>query len=106
MITEMVYLGRDNVNALLVSEDGQATDLDGVTRIVMNFEGSGVQIDSNLSNEYISWSGNTIELRLGSLDIPPGKYPTTLVAYDADHDDGQVLFHAIESSVLFWFVAP
>ena len=104
MITERIYLGRDNINEILVKEDGADVDFSGVTRMVLEFEGSGVSVDSALSNVFINWSAGKIILQLGELVIPPGRYPGTLVAYDLDHDDGQVIFHAVEGKVLFWFI--
>lgn len=106
MITEMVYLGRDNVNQLTFTEDSAAINFAGATRMVLEFDGSDVVADSALSNEYINWDTNgNVTLKLGELPIAPSKYPATLIVYDADHDDGQVLFHARESKVVFWFVA-
>jgi len=105
MITEMVYLGADNINELLISEDGQAVDFSGATRMLLKFEGSETVVDSQLSNEFITWdSVGRVILKLGELDIAPSKYPATLIVFDADHDDGQVLFHALERRVIFWFV--
>jgi len=106
MITEMIYLGRDNVNELTITEDDEPVDFSGATRMVLEFEGTDVVVDSALSNEYINWdSTGRITLQLGELIITPSKYPVTLIVYDIDHDDGQVLFHASEAKVLFWFVA-
>lgn len=107
MISEQVYLGRDNVNELTITEDGAPLNLSGATRMLLQFEGSDVVADSLTSNEYINWTdGGTITLKLGELPIAPSKYPATLIVYDADHDDGQVLFHARESKVVFWFIPP
>lgn len=107
MITELVYLGRDNLNELVIEEDGEPVDLSGALRVVLKFEGSDVVADSLVSNEYINWGADgKIRLKLGELPIQPSKYPATLIVYDIDHDDGQVLFHAKESRVLFWFIPP
>lgn len=107
MITEIVYLGRDNINELLIKEDGQPVNWSGATRMVLKFEGSDVVADSMLSNEYINWDDEgKVTLKLGELPITPSKYPATLIVYDEAHDDGQVLFHAKESKVVFWFIAP
>lgn len=107
MITELVYLGRDNVNELVITEDGEPVPFTGALRMVLSFEGSDVVADSSVSNEYINWGADgRITLKLGELPIAPSKYPATLIVYDIDHDDGQVIFHARESKVLFWFIAP
>jgi hypothetical protein len=107
VITELVYLGRDNVNELVIAEDGEPVDFSGALRMVLKFQGSDVVADSLTSNEYINWdSGGKVVLKLGQLPIAPSKYPATLIVYDIDHDDGQVLFHARESRVLFWFIPP
>lgn len=106
MITEMVYLGRDNVNQLTISEDDAPVNFSAATRMVLEFDGSDVKADSALSNDYINWDAQgNITLKLGELPIEPSKYPATLIVYDADHDDGQVIFHAKETRVVFWFVA-
>jgi len=105
MITEMIFLDRDNENELLVELDGAAADFSGVIRMTLAFEGSGVMIDSAINPELISWTADGhISLRLGALAIEPSKYFGTLVAFDPIHDDGQVIFHAAEARVEFWFV--
>jgi hypothetical protein len=105
MILEMVYLGRDNVNELTFTEDGESIDFTAVTRMVLKFDGSSVEADSALSNELIAWDAQgQITLKLGALPIIPSKYPATLIVFDADHPEGQVIFHARESKVVFWFV--
>lgn len=107
MITELVYLSRDNINELTIAEDGEAVDFSGATRMVLSFDGSGVVVDSLLSNEYINWSADgKVTLKLGDLPIAPSKYAATLVVYDVDHDDGQVIFHAAQARVQFWFLPP
>jgi hypothetical protein len=105
MINEMVYQGRDNVNQLTLTEDGLPVNLSAATRMLLQFDGSDVEADSALSNEYIDWDAQgRVNLRLGSLPIIPSKYPATLIVYDADHPEGQVVFHARETKVIFWFV--
>lgn len=107
MITELVYLGRDNINELVLTEDSSPVDFTAALRMVLSFEGSDVVADSAVSNEYINWGADgKITLKLGELPIIPSKYPATLTVYDIDHDDGQVIFHARESKVLFWFIPP
>lgn len=104
MITEMVFLGRDNENELVIQQDGEAVDFTGITRMVLSFKGSPVVVDS-LTSPGISWTNDgRVQLRLGELDIAPSKYTATLVAYDPIHDDGQVLFHAAQGRMQFWFV--
>jgi hypothetical protein len=108
VITEPIYLGRDNTNVLtFTNADGTPLDFSGVLRMVLSFEGSPVKADSLLSNEFINWdSEGHVTFKLGALPIVPSKYSATLVAYDLDHDDGQVLFHAREGRVFFWFIPP
>jgi hypothetical protein len=106
MITEMVFLGHDNENEFLVEQDGQPVDFTGVTRMRLSFDGSEVTADS-LTFAGVSWTNNgRVQLRLGSLAIAPSRYMGTLVAYDPVHDDGQVIFHAAQGRVQFWFVPP
>lgn len=106
MITERVFLGRDNVNVLTITEDDTAVDFGGATRMLLEFDGSDVVADSLLSNDYINWDAEgNITLKLGELPIEPSKYPATLTVFDPEHDDGQVVFHAKEARVVFWFIA-
>ena len=109
MITEMIFLGRDNENELIIGQivdDAEtAPDFSGVTRMVLQFPGSETVVDSNTTTERINWSADGhISLRLGDLDIEPSKYMVTLTVYDPLHDDGQVIFHAAEGRVQFWFI--
>lgn len=107
MITELIYLGRDNVNQLTVTDmDEQPVDFSGVTRMVMSFQGSDIIIDSALHPEMIEWnSGGVVTLSLGAAPIKPSKYFATLTTFDPQHDDGQVVFHSAEGRVQLWFVA-
>lgn len=106
MITEMIFLGRDNENELDILQDGEPADFSGITRMLLTFEGSPVVVDS-LTNPGIDWTPDgRVMLRLGELDIAPSKYLATLIAYDPVHDDGQVLFHAAQGRLQFWFVPP
>lgn len=106
MISELIYLGRDNENELIIQQDGNPVDLSGVTRMLLQFEGSAVVVDS-LTFDGIDWtSDGLVKLRLGMLPIKPSKYMATLIAFDPIHDDGQVIFHAAEGRMQFWFVPP
>lgn len=112
MITELVFLGRDNENELIIETlgaDGNTVpaDFGGVTRMVLSFAGSAAVVDSDTDNVSINWTADGfVSLRLGEFGITPSKYMATLVAYDPAHDDGQVIFHAAEGRVQFWFIAP
>jgi hypothetical protein len=112
MITEMVFLGRDNENELIIELQDEvgnlsAANFTGVTRMVLSFEGTDAVVDSATDNVAINWtSDGHVSLRLGAIVIPPSKYMATLVAFDPVRDDGQVVFHSAEGRVQFWFVAP
>ena len=89
MITEIVYLDRDNTIDLLLKADGSAQDLAAVTR--MTFEYDSTIIDSDTSPEVFDWdTGVTgkLVLALGAESIPKGDYTAKLTVYDPDNDDG------------------
>src|SRR5512139_1988724 len=101
MITEKVYLGRDNTIDLILKADGAAVDLSSVTRMVLVV--GSVTIDSVIYPAAFNWdptpavTGKVI-LTLGELTTgePPanilsaGAYTATLTVYDPTNDDGVV----------------
>ena len=92
MIMEVVYLGRDNTIDLKLLADGVAVDLAPVTRMVLMIETT--VIDSTTTPSAFDWdTGVTgkIILFLGNTDgLPPGKYKSTLIVYDASNPNGLV----------------
>lgn len=100
MITEKVYLGRDNTIDLLLKADGAAVDLESVSRMVLVV--GSVTVDSAVYPAAFDWDTGTtgkVILALGQLmdgEEPPanilsaGAYTATLTVYDPTNDDGLV----------------
>lgn len=97
-----VWTGRDNALALVLIADGQAVaDLSGVTRAVVDLDGSQV-VDSDLVgagviwwNEQESYRGalvDVLKLRLGGQGLTPGVYQNVeVVVYDGNNPNGLIV---------------
>lgn len=96
---EVVFSGYNNVNTITVSQtvDGltSVVDFSATTRMVLEFDGTDVTADSDDSSDAIDWSEGSgkITFRLEELSIAKRRFKATLIQYDADHPDGQILFH-------------
>jgi len=95
MITETVYLSRDNTIDLLLTSDGSAVDLSSVTRMVLNFDGT--LIDSDDYPDAFDWDLETtgkvtfaLADALAAESVAAGVYRVRLIVYDATNDDGIV----------------
>ena len=89
MITEIVYLNRDNTNDVLLKADGSAQDLSAVTRMTLELDST--TIDSDTSPDAFDWDTGTtgkLVLALGGESITAGEYTAKLTVYDPDNDDG------------------
>jgi hypothetical protein len=89
MITEIVYLNRDNTNDLLLKADGSAQDLSSVTRMTLKLDST--TIDSDISPDAFDWdTGVTgkLVLALGGESITEGEYTAKLTVYDPDNTQG------------------
>lgn len=91
MITEKVYLGRDNTVDLLLMADGAAVDLSSVTRMTLDI--GGTVVDSETSPAAFDWDTGTtgkVILALGDVELSEGGYKTILTVYDPSNPDGIV----------------
>jgi hypothetical protein len=91
MITEIVYLDRDNTNDLLLKADGAAVDLSAVTRMVIADVAGAWSVDSDTSPAAFDWTTGTtgkVVLAFGHEGIPAGTYICNLIVYDPDNDNG------------------
>ena len=89
MITEIVYLARDNTIDLLLKADGKAQDLSTVTKMTLEYDST--TIDSVTSPEVFDWDTGTtgkLILALGAESIPKGDYTAKLTVYDSDNLNG------------------
>lgn len=96
MTTIRVYNGRDNVEIFQIRLDGAPVDLSSAARIVVHFKGLDIVADSDENSDLFDWTigDGKIGVMFGSLNLPEGQYPATLIVYDASHPNGQVVAHA------------
>jgi len=92
MLTEVVYLGKDNTIDLLLKADGEAQDLSDTTRMTLGLDDT--VIDSATSPDAFDWDTGTtgkLVLALGAEAIDAGVYKrAVLVVYNADNPNGVV----------------
>jgi hypothetical protein len=91
---DVIYLGRDNTNELLLKVDGIGQPLDSVTQIELEFD-DGKKITNTTGNAYpIKWLGlgqdGKVELKLGGYTITEGDRTCRLVTIDPTDQEGIV----------------
>lgn len=95
MSTEIVYLGHDNSNEVILKQDGVAISLSGITKMTLTF-GTKLISSVNAADAPIRWNKDgygTGEVRffLGGQTITAGDYHSVpLVVYDASYTNGLV----------------
>lgn len=105
----VVYPGRDHVSVLTIKRfDGRsykAVDASMLTRVVLAFPGTSPAIvyDSSVTAGVISWAGSAITIDLSDFSMPASIQPCYLIAYDAQHTNGQVLVDNNDSVLAFDF---
>lgn len=105
----VVYPGRDHVSVLTIKRfDGrryQSVDVSLLTRVVLAFPGTDPVIvyDSSVTAGVISWAGSAITVDLSDFSMPASIQPCYLIAYDAEHTNGQVLVDNNDSVLAFDF---
>jgi hypothetical protein len=107
-VIEVVYKGRDNPNTISVKQDGVLIPWSAVTRMVLSFVGSEVVADTDNESTLIDWSigDGIIEFNINGLAVTARhEIPATLVVYDPQHPNGQVLTHATDEKLFFKFVS-
>jgi hypothetical protein len=97
MKREIVYLGHDNTNDLLLRSDGVPIDITPVTRFTLRL--GATTIDSAVDTDAFTWpvdrtwkkqAVKALVLQLGSLQLAAGEYLGRLVSYDPDNPNGLV----------------
>ncbi|MCW8884154.1 MAG: hypothetical protein OQK12_02720 [Motiliproteus sp.] len=87
----------ENVAIVEVSIEGNATPLDGVTRITCELQPSGETVDSDASPTAITWQNDgaiTLDFAEHTFAITPsGIQRCKLIAFDPSHLNGQVIAH-------------
>lgn len=91
MIEEIVYLDRDNAATQQLRDNTSGlmanADLSTTTRIDVHY---GEEVLSSATHPtLITWtSGGVVTIKLGSLDLTPGRYPAYYVLYDPINTNG------------------
>lgn len=90
---EVIYKSRNNRVVGEFYFDGVPANFSPVTR--MTLLAGGVLLDSNDDPQLIDWSlGNgKVGFKIGQSAVPLGLHQCTLVAFDPNHPDGQVIAH-------------
>lgn len=111
-VTGQVFLGRDNPITLVLFGDGAVlSDLSGVTRVTVDFDGGATVIDSDTApagtiwwTDAKSWRGQTVDvlrLKLGAESIVAGDYAdVVIVVYDATYPNGLRLEAPVQIEVV------
>ncbi len=109
MTVESVYKQRDNTNIVNFTDgDGVVLDFSAATRMVLKFEGTVVEVDTDIDPTFIDFSagGGDITFKLNDVVIDAGEYSSSLIVYDPAHSDGQIIVHASENELFFCFIDP
>lgn len=106
----VVYPGRDHVTTLNIKRfNGRsysAVDTSLLTRVVLAFPQTDPVIAYDTATAptgTITWSGSEITIDLSDFSMPASVLATYLIAYDAEHPNGQVLVDDNDSVLEFDF---
>lgn len=92
MISETVYLNRDNVNSLQLRANGIVQDISACTRMILRV--GDQSIDSNLIDNVFDWTTNgasgQVDLVLGHQGLRTGTQRATLTIFDLTYPHGLV----------------
>lgn len=106
----VVYPGRDHVTTLNIKQfNGRsysAVDTSLLTRVVLAFPQTDPVIAYDTATApagTITWSGSEITIDLSDFSMPASVLATYLIAYDAEHPNGQVLVDDNDSVLEFDF---
>ena len=87
---EIIKLGADNTIDLLLTADGENTNLSSVTHMAVVFK--GVTISSVGRGDWFDWTSGTtgqVSLKLGGVtNITTGSYKAELWVYDESRENG------------------
>src|SRR5215217_4875598 len=98
----VVYTGHDNLTAVKITRFDEARrrdvplDFTALTRLILTFPEvtPPISFDSAvIADNTLDWTqgDGVLAFNLTEYDIPEGTYNAELVAYDAEHDRGQVV---------------
>lgn len=106
---EEIHLGRDNVIAYVLREQGVAiADLSPISRVVVTIEETIIDSDAvppatirwDLQTEYKGETVDYLQLQLGHQDLTPGVYTMDVTAYDPSNQAGVLWGNDIPVSVV------
>jgi hypothetical protein len=91
---DVIYLGRDNVNELVLKADKVGQPLDSVTQIELEFD-DGTEITNSTGDAWpIKWlnqdQDGKIQLQLGGYTITAGERTCRIATIDPTNQDGIV----------------
>jgi len=91
---DIIYLGADNTNELLLKVDGVSQDLSSVTQIKLKFD-DGIEVTNTTGTAFpIKWLGlgvtGKVILQLGDLALTEGERSAILTTIDPTNQDGIV----------------
>lgn len=95
MTPEIVYLGHDNSNDLILKADGVEVSLSGVTSMTLTIGTKKISSTNQLTDPILwtksGYSKGEVHLLLGHQSFVPKNYRTCpLVIYDSSYEDGLV----------------
>lgn len=92
MITETVYLNRDNINTLVLRSNGISQDISACTRMLLRI--GNTVLDSNLMADVFDWTtdgvNGQLRLTLGHQELSQGKQRASLTVFDLTYPNGLV----------------
>lgn len=91
---DLIFLGSDNTNEILLKKDGVPQDLSSVTKIELHFSDGSMVSNTTGSNFPVKWIGTgrtgLIIMQLGGESLTIGDLTAKLLTYDPVNDDGIV----------------
>ena len=90
MITETVYLERDNAIDLQLLADGAVVSLASVNRMEVTADNGAWSVSSETAPDAFDWSAGNgmVTIALGLQAIPAGNHTARLVVYDPSNQHG------------------
>lgn len=95
MITERIYINRNNINKIRFKKDGSYYPLDAITKIDLVIEELGITITDSTSDAYpLKWEHDPeveglLELQIGkTANLEEGIFIGKLYIYSGDYPDG------------------
>ena len=95
--TLTVYLGYGNT--VLISADYSAVDVDTISEVEFCIQ--GITVSSEDIPPLVEWDVDKVRVRPGMVaGIVAGETTASVIIYDDDHTDGQVVAHGIPINII------